>query len=163
VDESVISLRAAELCQSGLALEQVFLGLRELLAERIDVSVVILIARHRDGPHVILYARFGELLKTDNPLLPADSVTASVMRSGTPQLFVSDDDWLERASFTFGGEGTPTRSAIFVPIRHAQDIIGVLSVQSFVSAAYERSDVALVDACAQAISPCLRAEVDLSA
>ena len=155
MDEGAVSLRAAELCRSGLELEQVFLGLCSLLAERMDASIVMLVLRHRDGARVRLYARFGELIEPDNPLLPADSVTAQVLHSAKPRLFVSDDDWIGRASFNFGGEGTPTRSAIFVPIVQANETIAVFSVQSFVSAAYRHTDIATVEACAAGLAACL--------
>lgn len=155
MDEGVITLRAAGLCQSGLELEQVFLGLNSLLAERLDASVSILLTRDGDGARVRLYARFGELFEPDNPLLPADSITASVLRSGQARIFISDDDWGERKSFIFGGEGTPTRSAIFVPVDRNGKTIAVLSVQSFASAAYRRSDVAIVQACAAGLAACL--------
>ena len=144
--------RAKALCESALSLEDVLTGLWQLLGEFMDAPIVILIGKDRDGVTVLLYDRSGELLMPDNPLLPEGTVSGQVLQSGKSRLFVADEDWPERAIFTFGGLGQITQSAMFVPLVSGGATTAVLSVQSFAPGAYTRKNLEQVERCAPFIA-----------
>ena len=150
---------AEQLCSEGLPLEQTFEGFCGLLSRAMPVPVGVLMARAREGLHVVAYYRQDELVKPDMTLIPADSVSASVMRTKRSKLIVNRQDWPQRArQFTFGGEGVATGSAIFVPLLADEIAVGVVSVQALVSHAYRQSDVGLLELCVPCFAERVRAE-----
>lgn len=140
--------RTQALCAPGLSLEESFEGIAALLGEFFDAPIVILMTKHEAGARVEAYYRFGALRMPDNPLLGPDSISALVLRTKTSQLFVSDEDWMRRSTFLFAGEGPPTRSAVFVPLLENSETVGLVSMQSFSSAAYGTDDVSILESLA---------------
>lgn len=149
----------AQLCVEQLPLEQTFEGFCGLLAQAMPAPIVILMVRVPEGLRVESYYRQDTLMKPDNVLLPADSISAIVLRTLQPQIFVNDEDWPERTTFTFGGEGVPTRSAMFVPLIAQGEGVGVLTVQAFVPGAYRERDVAVLEACAPPLAARVKTEI----
>jgi transcriptional regulator with GAF, ATPase, and Fis domain len=150
---------AAQLCSEDLPLEQSFEGFCGLLSQSMPVPVGVLMARVPEGLHVVAYYRQDELVKPDTTLIPATSVSASVVRTKRSKLIVNRQDWPARAQqFTFGGEGVATGSAIFVPLLADDTAVGVLTVQALVSGAYRQSDVDLLERCAPCFAQRVRAE-----
>ena len=155
--ESLVAA-VAQLCAERLPLEQTFEGFCSLIAQAMPAPVVILMVRVGNELRVEEYFRQDSLLKPDNTLLPPDSISAIVMRTMQPQLFVQDEDWPERTTFTFGGEGVPVRSAMFVPLIADGVAAGVLTVQAFIPDAYRERDVDLLEQCAPYFAARVRAE-----
>ena len=84
---------------------------------------------------------------------PPDSHAAEVARSGKSILKRSLPEWEEdrRSTTSVSGapdEGAEVISAIFAPVKFGREVIGVLSVQSSRTNAYNAADVALLETCA---------------
>lgn len=149
----------AQLLEDSLPLDQTFEGFCGLLGQVVPAPVVILMVRAGDTLRVEEYYRQDTLLKPDKSLLPPNSISVDTMRTLQPRMFLRDEDWPERTQqFTFGGEGVPTKSAIFVPLVDDGRGIGVLTVQTFVPDAYRARDVELLERCATHFTRRLRTD-----
>ena len=150
---------AEQLCGEGLPLDQTFAGFCGLLSHAMPVPVGVLMARVPEGLHVVAYYRQDELVQPDTTLIPADTVSASVLRTMRSKVIANRQDWPQRArQFTFGGEGVATGSAIFVPLLYEGDAVGVVTVQALVSYAYRQSDADLLEQCAACFAERVRTE-----
>ena len=81
-------------------------------------------------------------------------VTARVVREGAQLVPDSGPRGAGEGLIPFGS-GRPSRSRMFVPVRHGERVTGVLSIQSYTADAYDEQDLAmlqeLADHCGGAI------------
>ena len=95
---------------------------------------------------------------------PPTAITREVIREGArlilrPDAPVSTEGWVP-----FGDTTRPSRSLMFVPVRHGDRVTGILTIQSYTPDAYEEDDLStlqeLADHCGGAIER-LRIENEL--
>ncbi len=106
-------------------------------------------------------ARFAFLLQNgvvgrlENRRVHPGSSTDSVLKTGRPVLKRRMEDWTEgriALNLPWSTQTDERISAIFVPLKFGASVIGVLSVQSNASNAYNEEDVALLQTCALYLS-----------
>ncbi|HUR96050.1 MAG TPA: ATP-binding protein [Gemmatimonadales bacterium] len=82
-------------------------------------------------------------------------MTARVVRDGAQLVLRPVTSLTAEGLVPFGDTGRPSLSLIFVPVRHADRITGVLSIQSYTADAYDQDDLTtlqeLADHCGGAI------------
>ncbi|MEP7004171.1 MAG: GAF domain-containing protein [Chloroflexota bacterium] len=78
--------------------------------------------------------------------------TSQVVLSGEPFITTGADDPIQRRGKTYGDESRRSASAVHVPLKIRGEIIGVLSVQSYLPDAYDVEDVAILQSFANLIA-----------
>ena len=153
-DREVVQ-RTAELLTSNLSLEELFHAVCSLLARFVDASMVFVALKEREGARIAYMLENGVVETLENRHAHPQSRTAHVMRTGESVLKRRHEDWTEgRLALNLPGQPQHDErvSAIFVPLKFGTQIIGVLSVQSVQSDAYDEADVALLQTCALYLS-----------
>jgi len=145
--------RAASLLAAEISLENLFERLCEIIAEYIDASVVFIALSQPDGRVLVEYVHdHGEIRNTPNIVVQPGSRTLEVIRTGQTIWGNCEEDWVgvDRIPLNLDRpESDDSVSAIFVPLKAGNEIIGVLSVQSTVCDAYDDSEVELIAAIAR--------------
>ncbi len=97
----------------------------------------------------------GSAVSTGGPVVSPSPVSRRAMTEG-PQLLLPEQPSVELEGLrSFGDTGRPSASLMFVPIRGAGGVIGILSIQSYTYRAYTEADLAtlqvLADHCGGAL------------
>ena len=119
-----------------------------LLAQFVDASIVLILAPERERLQCVYAYLDGVGGVPDNPGVPNESTSARVFRDAEPRLYARAHEWNATNYLRLGERIREPESAIFVPILFGGRSIGVLSVQSTRSAAYDGDDLALLETCA---------------
>jgi diguanylate cyclase (GGDEF)-like protein len=141
--------RTALLLSADVPLPELFAQLAVLLAVFVDASsVLVAIGDERESRLEYIFED-GVGGRPDDPRVGSESSMATVLRTGEPLLRRRPEDWSEAKPLALGGRETwEPASAIFVPIPFGGRVVGVLSVQSRRSDAYDEDDVAMLESCA---------------
>lgn len=153
-DREVVQ-RTAELLTSSLTLEDLFHALCSLLARFVDASSVFIALKDQQGARIAYVLQNGVHGALDNKRVRAGTITDTVLHSGKAVLKRRWEDWSEgRHALTLPGqpEQDDRVSAVFVPLKFGSHTIGVLSVQSAQTDAYDEADVDLLQTCALYLS-----------
>jgi diguanylate cyclase (GGDEF)-like protein len=153
-DREVVQ-RTAELLTSNLPLEDLFQAVCLLLARFVDASAVFIALRDAQGARVAYMLENGVVGALDNRRVRPGSATDTVLHTGQPILKRTLSDWTEgRLALNLPNQPQKDEriSAIFVPLKFGAKTIGVLSVQSNESEAYDEEDVELLQTCALYLS-----------
>ncbi len=139
-------LETARALSSGLDLADLFAKFHTLVGRVMDASLFVAALLTEDGEHLeIEYsAEFGRR-SVDRVRLPLTTVSGDVMRSGHPVIIRRPEDWNAVRSVTLGDAHEPA-SALIVPMKLGDRVVGVLSVQSSRSNSYSESDCDLLTA-----------------
>ncbi len=78
--------------------------------------------------------------------------TSQAVLSGEPFITTGADDAVQRRGKTYGDESRRSASAVHVPLKIRGEIIGVVSVQSYLPDAYDVEDVAILQSFANLIA-----------
>ena len=119
-----------------------------LLAQFVDASIVLILAPERERLQCVYAYLDGVGGVPDNPGVPNESTSARVFRDAAPRLYARAHEWNATNYLRLGERIREPESAIFVPILFGGRSIGVLSVQSTRSEAYDGDDLALLETCA---------------
>ena len=119
-----------------------------LLAQFVDASIVLILAPERESLQCVYAYLDGVGGIPDNPGVPHESTSARVYREADARLYARAHEWNATNYLRLGERIREPESAIFVPILFGGRSIGVLSVQSTRSAAYDGDDLALLETCA---------------
>ena len=147
--------RTAELLTSSLSLEELFHAICSLLARFVEAPVVFIALNDAEGGHIVFLLENGVAGRLENRRVRPGSATAHVLRDGQAILKSGIADWTEGRSplnLPDQPQSDDRVSAIFVPLKFGTEIIGVLSVQSEKSDAYDEADVELLQTCALYLS-----------
>ncbi len=119
-----------------------------LLAQFVDASIVLILAPERGALQCVYAYLDGVGGIPDNPGVPHDSTSARVFRDVDARIYGHAREWNATNYLRLGERIREPESAIFVPILFGGRSIGVLSVQSTRSEAYDADDLALLETCA---------------
>ncbi len=119
-----------------------------LLAQFVDASIVLILAPERERLQCVYAYLDGVGGVPDNPGVPNESTSARVFRDAAPRLYARAHEWNATNYLRLGERIREPESAIFVPILFGGRSIGVLSVQSTRTDAYDGDDLALLETCA---------------
>lgn len=139
-------LETARALSSGLDLADLFEKFHTLVGRVMDASIFVAALLTPDGEHLeIEYsAEFGRR-SVERVRLPLTTVSGVVLRSGSPVIIHRPEDWHSVQSITFGEAPDPA-SALIVPMKVGDRVVGVLSAQSSRANSYTQSDCDLLTA-----------------
>ncbi len=139
-------LETARALSSGLDLADLFAKFHSLVGRVMDASLFVAALLTADGEHLeIEYsAEFGKR-SVERVRLPLTTVSGDVLRSGHPVIIHRPEDWNAVRSVTLGEAQEPA-SALIVPMKLGDRVVGVLSVQSPRANSYSESDCSLLTA-----------------
>lgn len=139
-------LETARALSSGLDPPDLFAKFHTLVGRVMDASLFVAALLTEDGEHLeIEYsAEFGRR-SVERVRLPLNTVSGDVLRSGSPVIIRRPEDWHSVRSVTLGEASDPA-SALIVPMKVGDRVVGVLSVQSPRAASYNDTDCDLLTA-----------------
>ncbi|HEV2038325.1 MAG TPA: diguanylate cyclase, partial [Candidatus Eremiobacteraceae bacterium] len=139
-------LETARALSSGLDLDDLFEKFHSLVGRVMDSSLFVAALLTPDGEQLeIEYsAEFGRR-SVERVRLPLTTVSGDVLRSGHPVIIRRPEDWNTVRSVTLGEAQDPA-SALIVPMKLGDRVLGVLSVQSPRANSYSESDCDLLTA-----------------
>ncbi|HEV2878168.1 MAG TPA: GAF domain-containing protein, partial [Candidatus Eremiobacteraceae bacterium] len=139
-------LETARALSSGLDLADLFAKFHSLVGRVMDASLFVAALLTPDGQQLeIEYsAEFGRR-SVDRVRLPLTTVSGDVTKSGHPVMIRRPEDWNAVRSVTLGDAQEPA-SALIVPMKLGDRVVGVLSVQSPRALSYSQSDCDLLTA-----------------
>ncbi|MBC5806677.1 MAG: hypothetical protein DLM53_04965 [Candidatus Eremiobacter antarcticus] len=145
-------LETARALSSGLDLSELFAKFHTLVGGVMDASLFVAALLTADGENLeIEYsAEFGRR-SVERVRLPLTTVSGDVLRSGSPVIIRRPEDWRTVRSVTLGEESDPA-SALIVPMKVGDRVVGVLSVQSPRANSYTESDCDLLTAISEQAS-----------
>ena len=123
-------LETARALSSGMDLDDLFEKFHTLVGRVMDASLFVAALLTPDGDQLeIEYsAEFGRR-SVERIRLPLTTVSGDVLRSGHPVIIRRPEDWNTVHSVTLGDAAEPA-SALIVPMKLGDRVVGVLSVQS---------------------------------
>ena len=136
----------AELISAGLPLERLFEELCPMLARFVDATQVFVALRHADGARIEHLWTNGHSIRGSPRMLNPQSQTMNVLRTGASVMMNRVEDW-PGGPIRIAEASHQSESAVYVPLRLGNDVIGVLSVQTPVREAYTSDDLALLETC----------------
>jgi len=139
-------LETARALSSGLDLADLFAKFHTLVGRVMDASLFVAALLTPDGEQLeIEYsAEFGRR-SIEKVRLPLTTVSGDVLRSGHPVIIRRPEDWNAVRSVTLGDMHDPA-SALIVPMKLGDRVVGVLTVQSPRANSYSESDCDLLTA-----------------
>ncbi|MBV8594613.1 MAG: diguanylate cyclase, partial [Candidatus Eremiobacteraeota bacterium] len=139
-------LETARALSSGLDLADLFAKFHSLVGRVMDASLFVAALLTPDGDQLeIEYsAEFGRR-SVERVRLPLTTVSGEVLRSGRPVIIHRPEDWNAYRSVTLGEAQEPA-SALIVPMKLGDRVVGVLSVQSPRANSYSQTDCDLLTA-----------------
>lgn len=141
--------RTALLLSANLPLQEVFGQICVLLSAFVDAQFVFISSALNDGVRLEYALIDGVAGVPDDPVLPAASITYSVLSTGKSQLFHNRREWPPAPiPVTVHGRGGCPESGMFAPIVFGGQAVGVLSVQSERVDAYDANDQEALETCA---------------
>ena len=145
---------------SGRPLSETFEDLCNLLAQFVAGELAFLVIVDAGEPYLEYAYDCGLTLRDAHMLVAEGSQTRRVLANGN-SIRISSTDELDVPTVPFrvpGGRNADTVSAVFVPLRVGQDILGVLSVQSNTPNAYTDDDTRLLEICALYVAVAVQAD-----
>lgn len=141
--------RTALLLSANLPLQEVFGQICVLLSAFVDAPIVLIASALNEGVRVEYALIEGVAGVPDDPV-PPTSISYTVLSTGKPQLFHSRKEWPVAAApmSVQGHGGIRPESGMFVPIIFGGQAVGVLSVQSERTNAYDSNDQEALETCA---------------
>src|SRR5579862_4885308 len=141
--------RTALLLSADLPLHDLLGQLTTLLSAFVDASSILVAIGNESNARFEYIFEDGMAGRPDDSTVYAGSATAEVLRTGEPILRRKIKDWPTVIRVKLGGRETAAPvSAIFMPIPFGGRTVGVLSVQSRRTDAYDDDDVAMLETCA---------------
>src|SRR5579872_445356 len=139
-------LETARALSSGLDLADLFAKFHTLVGRVMDASLFVAALLTPDGDQLeIEYsAEFGRR-SVERIRLPLTTVSGDVLKSGHPVIIRRPEDWNTVRSVTLGDAQEPA-SALIVPMKLGDRVLGVLSVQSPRAHSYSDTDCGLLTA-----------------
>jgi diguanylate cyclase (GGDEF)-like protein len=139
-------LETARALSSGLDLADLFAKFHTLVGRVMDASLFVaaLLTPEGDQLEIEYSAEFGRR-SIDRIRLPLTTVSGDVLKSGHPVIIRRPEDWNTVRSVTLGEAQDPA-SALIVPMKLGDRVVGVLSVQSPRSNSYSETDCDLLTA-----------------
>jgi diguanylate cyclase (GGDEF)-like protein len=139
-------LETARALSSGLDLADLFAKFHSLVGRVMDASLFVAALLTPDGDQLeIEYsAEFGRR-SVERVRLPLTTISGDVLRSGHPIIIHRPEDWNAYRSVTLGEAQEPA-SALIVPMKLGDRVVGVLSVQSPRANSYAQTDCDLLTA-----------------
>lgn len=139
-------LETARALSSGLDLADLFAKFHTLVGRVMDASLFVAALLTPDGDQLeIEYsAEFGRR-SVERVRLPLTTVSGDVLKSGHPVIIHRPEDWNTVRSVTLGDAQDPA-SALIVPMKLDDRVLGVLSVQSPRANSYSETDCDLLTA-----------------
>lgn len=144
--ELTLLLETARALSSGLDLADLFAKFHTLVGRVMDASLFVAALLTPDGDQLeIEYsAEFGRR-SVERIRLPLTTVSGDVLKSGHPVIIRRPEDWNTVRSVTLGDAQEPA-SALIVPMKLGDRVLGVLSVQSPRAHSYSDTDCGLLTA-----------------
>ncbi|HXW50731.1 MAG TPA: diguanylate cyclase [Candidatus Acidoferrales bacterium] len=144
--ELTLLLETARALSSGLDLADLFAKFHTLVGRVMDASLFVAALLTPDGDQLeIEYsAEFGKR-SVERIRLPLTTVSGDVLKSGHPVIIRRPEDWNTVRSVTLGDAQEPA-SALIVPMKLGDRVLGVLSVQSPRANSYSDTDCELLTA-----------------
>lgn len=141
--------RTALLLSANLPLQEVFGQICVLLSAFVDAPIVVICSGLSEGVRVEYALIDGAAGVPDDPVLPPESVSFSVLTTGKSQRFDRRGDWPGiPVPVSVQGRSVVPESGLFVPIVFGGQTVGVLAVESHREHAYDESDQEALETCA---------------
>lgn len=148
-DRRELVRRSALLLSADLPFEETLGQFASLLAAFVDATSVLIVAGNAERARLEYQFEDGKGSRPDQTEIPSESLTAKVLRTGTAVLVKGAEDWPTEEVVSVGGvPSNYTQSALFVPVAFGGATVGAISVQSQTAAAYDDSDLELLESCA---------------
>jgi diguanylate cyclase (GGDEF)-like protein len=136
-------LETARVLSREFDLDTLFRRFHSLIGRVMDASIFFAALGSPDDDAVVIHysAEFGRS-SNERIRMPANTVSGEVLRTGRPVIIRQPEDWDRVRSVTIGDALNPA-SALIVPMKLADRVLGVLSVQSNRPRAYSEIDCEL--------------------
>ena len=133
-------LETARVLAREFNLDELFRRFHTLIGRVMDASIFFAALRTEDEEALEIHynAEFGRI-NNERIRMPTNTVSGEVMRTGRPVIIRQPEDWDRVRSVTLGDALNPA-SALIVPMKLADRVLGVLSVQSNRARAYSETD-----------------------
>jgi diguanylate cyclase (GGDEF)-like protein len=133
-------LETARVLAREFDLDELFRRFHTLIGRVMDASIFFAALRTEDEEALEIHynAEFGRI-NNERIRMPTNTVSGEVMRTGRPVIIRQPEDWDRVRSVTLGDALNPA-SALIVPMKLADRVLGVLSVQSNRARAYSETD-----------------------
>lgn len=133
-------LETARVLAREFDLDELFRRFHSLIGRVMDASIFFAALR-TPGDDALEIHYNAEFNKTSNEriIMPLNTVSGEVLRTGRPVIIRQPEDWDRVRSVTLGDAVNPA-SALIVPMKLADRVLGVLSVQSNRQRAYSETD-----------------------
>ncbi len=130
---------------AGLEAERVYLAIHEALTRLMPCEAIVIAWKNGERKKIELVYRVDRGLRVPYAELDGNAgLTGWVLTHGTP-LFIEDITALSDLPVVHFGSAESVRSILAVPLRHGDEIVGVLSVQSYQANAYTREQLELLE------------------
>ncbi len=133
-------LETARVLAREFDLDELFRRFHSLIGRVMDASIFFAALRTTDDAALEIHynAEFSRA-SAERILMPMNTVSGEVLRTGKPVIIRQPEDWDRVRSVTLGEALNPA-SALIVPMKLADRVLGVLSVQSNRPRAYSETD-----------------------
>ena len=133
-------LETARVLAREFDLDELFRRFHTLIGRVMDASIFFAALRTDDEETLEIHynAEFGRI-NNERIRMPSNTVSGEVMRTGRPVIIRQPEDWDRVRSVALGDAINPA-SALIVPMKLADRVLGVLSVQSNRARAYSETD-----------------------
>ena len=133
-------LETARVLAREFDLDELFRRFHSLIGRVMDASIFFAALRTSadDGLEIHYNAEFNRT-SNERILMPLNTVSGEVLRTGRPVIIRQPEDWDRVRSVALGDALNPA-SALIVPMKLADRVLGVLSVQSNRPRAYSETD-----------------------
>ena len=149
LDRRHLVRRVALLLSTDLPLNEIYPQLAALLNRFIDTSTMLIVRGNIHTAQLAFGFEDGVGIRPDSIEIAPETNVGRVLQTGQTLLIRQSGELPTRNLVSVGGRETALpQSAIFVPVRFAGTMLGVISVQSQKIAAYDDDDVQLLEACA---------------
>jgi diguanylate cyclase (GGDEF)-like protein len=156
-------LETARVLSREFDLDELFRRFHSLIGRVMDASIFFAALKIGDDEALeIQYnAEFGRS-SHERMRMPMNTVSGEVLRTGRPVIIRQPEDWDRVRSVTFGDALNPA-SALIVPMKLADRVLGVLSVQSNRSRAYTETDCDIFVAISEQLAVAIENSKNLAA
>ena len=133
-------LETARVLAREFDLDELFRRFHSLIGRVMDASIFFAALRtaNDDALEIHYNAEFNKA-SNERIMMPLNTVSGEVLRTGRPVIIRQPEDWDRVRSVTIGDALNPA-SALIVPMKLAERVLGVLSVQSNRPRAYSETD-----------------------
>jgi diguanylate cyclase (GGDEF)-like protein len=156
-------LETARVLAREFDLDELFRRFHSLIGRVMDASIFFAALR-TPGDDALEIHYNAEFNKTSNERIrmPLNTVSGEVLRTGRPVIIRQPEDWDRVRSVTYGDAVNPA-SALIVPMKLADRVLGVLSVQSNRGRAYSETDCEIFVAISEQLAVAIENSKNLQA